>query len=90
MRPHYGVVTSRYKLVRFESDDVTEWELFDRENDPQELRSVYLEPAYATVVADLKKELERLRANLKVPAAAPSEAYGQTQKSPRAKSTARP
>ena len=89
VRPHFGVVTSRYKLVRFESHDVNEWELFDREHDPHELRNVYLEPAYAAVVADLKKELDRLRAELKVPVATPSEAYGQPPKSPRAKSAAR-
>ena len=47
VRPHYGVVTSRYKLVRFDSPDVDEWELFDLEQDPLELRNVYPEPAYA-------------------------------------------
>ena len=61
VRPHYGVVTSRYKLVRFESPDVNEWELFDLERDPHELRNVYLEPAYTAVITDLKQELDRLR-----------------------------
>jgi arylsulfatase A-like enzyme len=76
VHPHHGVVTSRYKLVRFDGPDVDEWELFDRERDPHELLNVYLEPAYTAVVADLKKELERLRAELKVPAEPPGEAYG--------------
>ena len=77
VRPHYGVVTARYKLVRFESPDLDEWELFDLEQDPHELRNVYLDPAYVpTVVAELKRELERLRAELKVPAQPPREAYG--------------
>ena len=83
VRPHYGVVTSRYKLVRFESPDVDEWELFDRETDPLELRNVSKEPAYARVVADLKKEVERLRAELKVPAQPPIEAFGRSPAEPR-------
>jgi arylsulfatase A-like enzyme len=75
VRPHYGVVTDRYKLVRFEGGP-QEWELFDLEKDPHELRSVYDQPAYAPVVATLKRELDRLRSELKVPAHAPPEAYG--------------
>ena len=78
VRPHYGVVTDRYKLVRFESPDVNEWELFDREQDPLELRNVYSDPASAGVVKDLKTELDRLRAELQVPAESPREAYGQS------------
>ena len=57
VRPHYGVVTRRYKLVHFDDSDLDEWELFDLEKDPSELRSVYGDPAYASVVADLKREL---------------------------------
>ena len=72
------MVTDRYKLVHFDGPDLDEWELFDLEKDPHELRSVYGEPAYATVVADLKRSLDRLRAELKVPATVPAAAYGQT------------
>jgi arylsulfatase A-like enzyme len=80
VRPHYGVVTNRYKLVHFDGPDLDEWELFDLEKDPRELRSVYGDPAYTTVVAELKRELERLRADLKVPAQMPGEAYGQSSR----------
>jgi arylsulfatase A-like enzyme len=76
VRPHHGVVTARYKLVHFDRPDLDVWELFDLQNDPNELCSVYDDPAYATVVADLKRELDRLRAELKVPAESPKEAYG--------------
>jgi hypothetical protein len=76
VRPHYGVVTDRYKLVHFYIPDVDYWELFDREKDPQELKSVYEDPTYAQVVTDLKQDLDRLRAELKVPAQPPKEAYG--------------
>ena len=77
VRPHYGVVTSQYKLVHFNGPDLDEWELFDRVKDPLELHNAYNEPAYSPVVADLKQELNRLRVELKVPPRIPSEASGQ-------------
>ena len=76
VRPHYGVVTDRYKLVHFYKPDVDEWELFDREKDPHELRNVAAEASYADTVKDLKKEVGRLRTELKVPDQPPREAYG--------------
>jgi hypothetical protein len=79
------VVTNRYKLVHFDGPDVKEWELFDLVKDPHELRSVYSDAAYKTVVVDLKRELDRLHVELKVPAAVPKEAYGQPTVSPSAK-----
>ena len=82
VRPHYGVVTDRYKLVRFDGPDVDLWELFDRQKDPHELKSVYRDPAYASVVADLKRELDRLRKELKVPPFPPREAAGQSKAVP--------
>jgi hypothetical protein len=42
----------------FEAD---EWDLFDLQKDPAQLRSVFADPAYAATVADLKAEIERLR-----------------------------
>jgi arylsulfatase A-like enzyme len=76
VRPHYGVVTDRYKLVRFYTPDVDYWELFDRSKDPSELTNVAELPAYKAVVDELKGELARLRAELKVPAEPPQAAYG--------------
>jgi arylsulfatase A-like enzyme len=76
VRPHHGVVTSRYKLVRFDRPDLDAWELFDREKDPLELHSVYDDPAYTGVVAGLKQELGRLQSELKVPRDPPEEAFG--------------
>ena len=58
VHPHYGVRTERYKLIHFYTID--DWELFDLEKDPHELKSVYDDPAYADVVADMKTELKRL------------------------------
>ena len=72
---HYGVRTDRYKLVYYYAEPcdtpgaydeprVPEWELFDLERDPLELRSVYDDPPYASVVRDLKAELRRLQTEL--------------------------
>lgn len=67
VRPHYGVVTDRYKLVHFYAPDVDYWELYDREKDPQEMRNFHGDPAYAGTVGELKAEVLRLRRELKVP-----------------------
>ncbi len=56
---HYGVRTDRYKLIHYYERN--EWELFDLEKDPDELCSVYADPAYAPQVNELKRELQRLR-----------------------------
>jgi hypothetical protein len=69
---HYGVRTLRYKLIYYYADALgqpgaiddskePEWELFDLEQDPCELNSVYSDPAYADVVKELKAELRRLQ-----------------------------
>lgn len=56
---HYGIRTDRYKLIRYH--ELGEWELFDLEKDPDEMTSVYSDPAYADVVRRLKGELEQLK-----------------------------
>jgi len=62
---HYGVRTERYKLIYYYLID--EWELFDLENDPTEVSSVFEDPSYAEVVRELQAELTRLRTELAVP-----------------------
>ncbi len=66
VRKHYGVVTDRHKLVRFYGDDVDYWEMFDLKTDPQEMRSVFSDPAYASTRKELETELARLRKELDV------------------------
>ena len=56
---HYGVRTQRFKLIYFYQID--EWELYDLDNDPQELKSLHADPAHAEVMAGLKKRLAELR-----------------------------
>lgn len=65
VRRQYGVRTSRYKLIHYY--EVDEWELFDLERDPEELRSVYGSPEYAPVTAALLRRLAELRAQYQVP-----------------------
>jgi arylsulfatase A-like enzyme len=63
VQPHYGVRTGRYKLIYF--NKIKEWELYDLKKDPREVRNVYAEPGYAATVKTLKKELYRLKKELK-------------------------
>ena len=60
---HLGVRTDRYKLIHFYDEGY--WELFDLQKDPNELQSVYDDPAYAAVQKELKAELERLQRKYK-------------------------
>jgi arylsulfatase A-like enzyme len=62
VQPHYGVRTGRHKLIFF--NRLNQWELYDLKTDPQELRNVYADPAFAAVREALKAELFRLRKEL--------------------------
>ena len=64
---HYGVVTDRYKLVYFYEPEMNYWEMFDLKTDPHEMKSIYGQPEFAHVQAELHKELDRLRKELKLP-----------------------
>ncbi len=86
--PHYGVVTDRYKLVHFLGPDVDYWELFDRQTDPREMRSVYDRPQYAGAQKELHGELARLRAELKVPEHDPPAALGNSPQRAKGKANA--
>ena len=63
VQPHYGVRTGRHKLIYFNKLD--QWELFDLQKDPHELKNVYADPSYAEAVKALKDELYRLKRELK-------------------------
>ena len=56
---HVGVRTDRYKLLYFYT--VNEWQLFDLQKDPVELINLVNSKAYQSILADMKKELIRLR-----------------------------
>ncbi len=57
---HYGITTDHYKLMHLYYD-IDEWELFDLQKDPAEMRNVYNDPEYSIVKENLHKELEDLR-----------------------------
>jgi len=59
VKRHYGISTERYKLIHYYYD-IDEWELYDIKADPQEMKNVYNDPAYASVKADLHKRLMKL------------------------------
>lgn len=65
VRPHYGVITDKYKLIHYYKPDVDDWELLDRSKDPLETKNFYADPAYADTVKELKAELIRLQAEVK-------------------------
>ena len=66
---HEGVSGKRFKLMRFYGVDVPngeEWEFYDLEKDPSEMKSEYANPEYAPIIAQLKKELANLRTQYQV------------------------
>ena len=69
---HYGIRTEQYKLVFYysltlemkganKSNLEPEWELYDLQNDPTEMRNIYKDPANKNLIAQLKKELLQLK-----------------------------
>jgi arylsulfatase A-like enzyme len=57
---HYGVRTDRHTLAYFHGKN--EWELYDNDEDPAQVRNVHADPACAKTVVELKAGLVRLRA----------------------------
>ncbi len=69
---HYGVRTDRYKLIHYygralgcagavDQDTTPEWELFDLQDDPQELHNRFGLAPYAGIQADLLDTLNELQ-----------------------------
>ncbi|MCB0732898.1 MAG: DUF4976 domain-containing protein, partial [Ignavibacteriae bacterium] len=64
VKRHYGIRNSRYKLIHFYYD-IDEWELYDLENDPNELKNIYNFPENEELINNLKIELNKLREHYK-------------------------
>ncbi len=60
VQPHYGIRTERYKLIHFYYD-IDVWELYDLENDPNELSNLYGKEDKKELVKKLKKKLYKLQ-----------------------------
>ena len=69
---HYGLRTHDYKLIYYYADGLgtpgsaddpkpPEWELFDLKKDPHEINSVYDNPDYSEIQAQLTSELYQLQ-----------------------------
>jgi N-acetylglucosamine-6-sulfatase len=71
---HDGVADARYKLMRFPRTN--EWQLFDREKDPMEMRSFHDDPDYARVFGEMRETYRELRAKYEVPSAPPTASHG--------------
>ncbi len=72
VRRHYGVATARYRLIHFypnpwDPAPIDEWEMYDVQTDPKQLKSIHGDPKVAGVQRELEQELTRLRRELKVP-----------------------
>jgi arylsulfatase A-like enzyme len=68
----YGIRTERYKLIYYyseplgmrgasENDLQACWELYDLQNDPQEMHNIYNDTEHAMLIKKLKKELKKLQ-----------------------------
>ena len=64
MRRHYGIRTTRYKLMHFYGD-IDKWEMYDLKKDPNELTNVFDDPSYAKVRRQLERDLDGLRKHYK-------------------------
>ena len=62
VQPHYGIRTERYKLIHFYYD-IDQWELYDLQNDPNELNNLIGHDKYADIISNLKSELYTLKKN---------------------------
>ena len=64
VKRHYGIRTERYKLIHF-YNDIDEWELYDLQKDPQEMKNLYGNAAYQAIIKELKTELKKLQVQYK-------------------------
>ena len=69
VRRHYGIRTGTHKLIHYY--EIGEWELFDLEADPDELRSVFGSPDHTEIQARLAMRLDSMRTHFAVPVADP-------------------
>ena len=60
------IVTKQARLTRYQNLDCHD--LYDLENDPQEMRDVSGDPKYADTLKSLQGELQRLRGVYDLPA----------------------
>jgi arylsulfatase A-like enzyme len=62
---HDGVRTSRYKLIHFYDDN--DWDMYDLEKDPHEMRDVFNDPNYVEVQEMMMRRYRALRKQYDLP-----------------------
>ncbi|MDF7825321.1 sulfatase [Pontiellaceae bacterium B12227] len=83
VRRHEGVFDGRWKLIKFYGVDVpggAEWELFDLQSDPAEMKSVYSNPENKAQIKRLKKKLNALKKQYQVPAVPTEQKSGKAKR----------
>jgi arylsulfatase A-like enzyme len=60
VRKHRGVRSERYKLIHY-YEPPEEFELYDLQEDPGELRNLYGDPGHAGLAGELRRRIEELR-----------------------------
>jgi arylsulfatase A-like enzyme len=61
VKRHYGIRTDRYKLIHFYYD-IDEWEMYDLQKDPDEMRNIYDDTSYSEIRKMLHARLDEIRA----------------------------
>jgi hypothetical protein len=64
VKRHYGIVSKKYKLVHYYYD-IDEWEFFDRQKDPKELKNLYDDSSYQEEIKEMKTRLNETRIKYK-------------------------
>lgn len=59
-----GIRTERHKFIQYYKENPQEFELYDLQQDPGELHNLANDPAYASLRADLEKQMAELRKQL--------------------------
>lgn len=60
VKRHYGIRGDRYKLIHFYFD-INNWEFYDLNTDPCEMRNLIGEPEYQSRIDSMKQELRKLQ-----------------------------
>ena len=62
---HGGKEVTKYGGNRYWVNTPAAWEFYDLEKDPEEMNNRYDDPEYSEIIRDLKKELKKIRKELK-------------------------
>jgi arylsulfatase A-like enzyme len=60
VQPHYGIRNEKFKLIHFYYN-IDVWELYNLQNDPEEMTNLINDPTYNDVIKGMKLELYNLQ-----------------------------